>query len=71
MRTIQQTDLDQLETLIDSLGMSGVLSALSIICGEKHDHILATYNDKQLANGWERTSTVIDKASDFAARYAS
>ncbi|MRN79447.1 MULTISPECIES: hypothetical protein [unclassified Brucella] len=71
MRTIEQTDLDQLETLIDSLGLSGVLDALSIICGEKHDHILASYGDKQLAKGWERASTVIDKASAFAGRYAS
>jgi hypothetical protein len=41
-----------LETTIDQCGIDSVLMALSEICGEKSEHILANWQDTVLAKRW-------------------
>ena len=52
-RDLNQTELDQLETLIDAVGIESILMGISDICGEKADHIRANWQDNVLARRWD------------------
>lgn len=58
---------EQIEAMIDQASVLDVLTALEIVCGEKADHIRANWQDKVLANAWDRAS----KVCGTAARHAS
>jgi hypothetical protein len=49
---LNQDQRDALEGLMDVCGVQAVLEALSIICGEKADHIEASYDDAVTAKAW-------------------
>ncbi len=52
MRDLTQQEIDQLEALIDTTGLSSVLMAISSICGSKSEHIAANRQDTALAKDW-------------------
>jgi hypothetical protein len=52
MRDLDTPERETLERLIDARGLSSVLMALSEICGEKSEHLLANWQDKKLAKDW-------------------
>lgn len=60
MRTMTQTDRDDLENLIDSVGLFAVLESVSGIASEKADHIRASYQDPQTANCWDCAALAIE-----------
>lgn len=44
----------KVEGLIDSAGIDRFVEAFMRICFEKADHIRSSYDDRQLANAWDR-----------------
>lgn len=54
-----------LETLIDRVGLSTVVEALALICGEKAEHLRANWQDNAEAKVWDKKSA---KLSKFAAQ---
>lgn len=57
MRIVTEKEKVDLEELIDRCGLSNVLGALSGICLEKANHIVASYSDKQTASHWVAAAT--------------
>lgn len=55
-----------LESIVDSYGLAETISALSIVCSEKTDHIESNWQDENLAAHWQDASNKLDK---LAARY--
>jgi len=55
--------LSQLETLVDSFGLSTILDYLTNICHEKATHIRENWQDEQLAKTWEKDGKIIDNAA--------
>lgn len=51
----------QLEEMVDSEGLSGILFALAEITREKAQHIRESYSDYSLARMWEKDGNKIDK----------
>jgi hypothetical protein len=55
-----------LEAIVDAYGLAETLSALSIVCGEKAEHVETNWQDENLAAHWQDASNKLDK---LAARY--
>ena len=51
----------ELEELIDTYNVETVLDAIAGICGEKADHIRASYDDRALARVWSDAGTRISR----------
>jgi hypothetical protein len=51
------------EALIDHHGVQQVLSVMSIICAEKAEHIVASYDDRPLARKWVRAANQLGRCS--------
>jgi hypothetical protein len=51
-RDLDSVELQQLEKLIDRVGIQSVLMGISEICGLKGDHIEENWQDKPLAKRW-------------------
>lgn len=56
---------EQLEKMIDSIGLEKVLEMLSAICAEKAEHVRSNWQDVTLARAWERNAKAIDKALPY------
>lgn len=48
------TDQEQLEAMVDRLGLQGVLHMLSQVTYEKADHILTVWEDEERSKQWAR-----------------
>jgi hypothetical protein len=49
---------EEIERLIDRVGLLDVMTAIECVCGEKADHIIYAWQDKTTAKPWrsaERT----------------
>jgi hypothetical protein len=55
--------MDQLEQLVDAHGLERVVEALSVVCGDKADHVLIYWQDHALAVAWDRASRRLHSAS--------
>lgn len=55
-----------LETMIDKTDLATVLSAFAIVCFQKAEHIRSVWQDKVLANEWERAGHKIDTVQNCA-----
>jgi hypothetical protein len=53
-----------MERLIDTHGIGEVLRSLGILCGDKADHIRASYSDKATARHWDNKSKAIFALSE-------
>ena len=62
-REMNQEQQDVLEGLVDSHTLSGVLSALEIICGEKAEHLRSNWQDEKSAKVWDKAASVMGKAA--------
>ena len=54
---------DELEALVDTLGLERVLELLGEVCCDKADHLRTNWQDEAQARAWERSAKVLDKAS--------
>ena len=52
-------DSVQLESMVDTVGLSAVLDALASICSEKADHVRTTWQDEGLARLWDKSAKVV------------
>jgi hypothetical protein len=52
-RDLTPGEKEDLERLIDKVGIEAVLMAVSEICGEKAEHIRATWQDNALGRRWD------------------
>lgn len=54
---------DVLEALVDRHGLTHILTGLSLICGEKAEHIRENWQDRTTAKAWDADSRTLDKAA--------
>jgi hypothetical protein len=64
--TTQQTMTDVLEAMIDKEGLAEVLDVLGIICQAKSDHIVASYQETELAKLWRKNANKLYQAVPLA-----
>lgn len=58
---------EELEALIDLLGLESVLSSIASICLEKADHIESNWQDASLSKCWETASGKISRVFNYAS----
>lgn len=58
--SVQDDDSEELEVIIDRHGLKKVLVMMSDIAYAKADHIRETWEDKGLAQEWERDASKLD-----------
>ena len=54
------TTLDQLEQIVDRVGLKMTIEALAIICDLKADHIISAWQDPNTAAAWQHNTKVLD-----------
>lgn len=52
-----------LEQLIDKHGLTHIVTGLSLVCGEKAEHLRVNWQDKVSAKVWDADSRTLDKAA--------
>jgi hypothetical protein len=52
--------LENLESMIDSQGLKGLLDKIIEVCGEKAEHIRSSYDDNTTANSWEKDGRALE-----------
>ncbi len=62
-RDLTSAESVTLEGLIDATSLQAVMQALSVICGEKAEHVRASYDDTALARAWDHAGGVVGVAS--------
>ena len=45
---------DQLESIIDSVGLAYAIELMSVVCGEKADHLESNWQDYSAAKDWTK-----------------
>lgn len=58
-----RAERDELEALLDKMGVADLFGALAEIASEKSDHVMEAWQDRELARRWARLSTKFDKLS--------
>jgi hypothetical protein len=61
--TTAQLQQDQLERLVDGIGLSAVLDLLSMVCYDKAEHLDSNWQDHGAATAWRRAGETVLKAS--------
>jgi hypothetical protein len=56
-----------LEAMVDKFGLAGVLNGLACICSGKADHVETNWQDKRLANAWEKACVHLMNEADHSA----
>tara|TARA_R100000808_G_C2110827_1_gene124931 strand:- start:251 stop:478 length:228 start_codon:yes stop_codon:yes gene_type:complete len=72
MRNVSNEEADKIEEIIDSVGLSNFISALSDICGEKADHIRSNSpaeDDLYLSRMWLNCYNVLNTTQGKIIRY--
>lgn len=72
MRNVSDEELNKIEEIIDSIGLSNFINAVSDICGEKADHIRsnsAAKDDVYLARMWLNCQSVLNTAQEKTIKY--
>ena len=57
---MRDIDKEEIETIIDRVGMLCFINTVVDICEEKADHIRSNWQDKHLAKVWERKAKVLN-----------
>jgi hypothetical protein len=56
-----RNERDELEILLDKLGVEGIMSALAEICYEKEAHVQEYWQDRSLAARWRKLGAKLEK----------
>lgn len=64
----QEELVAQLEALVDGSSLAAVLDALSFLCDLKRDHIMESWQDRNLAASWSRLARQIERAAVSAQK---
>lgn len=62
-RTLTQDAMDDLEDMVDAVGIHGIMDALSTIASEKADHVRANWQDDAMAKEWDRVARYLSQQS--------
>jgi len=62
-RDLNQTERDQIESIIDATSVKALLEAISDICGEKSEHVASNWQDAATARVWAYAAGVTGIAS--------
>jgi hypothetical protein len=57
------TTKDQLELIVDRIGLKNAVELLAIICEEKAEHISSNWQDEILSKDWTRSARALDKSA--------
>ena len=68
VETMTAGQIEDLERLIDRVGLESVLRALAAICGEKASHIEHAWQDRRGASPWRKIAARIDNHLMFQAK---
>lgn len=60
---MDETIKDELESIIDRVGLDTLLDCLSSVCDDKAEHLACNWQDDGAARAWQRASARIAKAS--------
>jgi hypothetical protein len=60
-RTKHERTKDELESVLDRVGMSKLLFALAEVCGEKAEHLQVNWQDRNAAKEWTADAKAIEK----------
>lgn len=63
-RNIHPSELHDLEDLVDSIGIQGVIRGLAIIAGEKAEHVRSNWQDESTGKVWDRVMNYLDRQAD-------
>jgi hypothetical protein len=55
---------DELEALIDRIGLSNLLEDVCSVCHEKADHLRTNWQDDAAAKAWEHAAKTIETAAN-------
>ena len=58
MKVVSMTN--KLETLVDTVGLQGVLAGLATVCRLKGQHLLEAWQDEAMAEQWYATAEQIE-----------
>jgi hypothetical protein len=59
-----QTERQQeLEDLVDALGLKGVCQSLAEICWAKAEHIRSNWQDEPLAKAWGKAAAMLERVA--------
>ncbi len=53
----------ELEAMIDRHGLQHVLLGISLICAEKKEHIIHTWQDAVTARPWGKAASIVEQAA--------
>jgi hypothetical protein len=67
--TSQQLN-DEIEKLMDKVGLEKFTTACAVVCSEKADHVQVNWQDKRLAKMWQRWSRWFYKTPAVGDPYA-
>ena len=65
---LTQSELMELELVIDAHGLSKTLNAIAEICAEKAAHVGATWTDRELESRWNRCAAKVSKSAASVLR---
>jgi len=52
---------DEIEQMVDKVGLSKFLFMLAEVCNEKAEHVQVNWQDRNLAKAWESDARAIEK----------
>ncbi len=61
---MSQSTQNELENIVDRVGIEKLLIALSDVCAEKAEHVRTNWQDQKLATLWDRASKVVRVAAN-------
>lgn len=62
---MQTTEMkSQLEQMIDSCSLSGLLELIANVCDEKAEHIMESYSDRNEAKKWNVGASLVSSITD-------
>jgi hypothetical protein len=64
----QKQQAEQMEKLLDVMGMESFLETLEQIAYEKSEHLMTNWQDKALAQVWNRVAMHVDKLKNRLAK---
>lgn len=61
---MDQTEREQeLEDVVDALGLKGVCEALAEICSAKADHVRTNWQDEPRAKAWGKAAAMLERVA--------
>lgn len=60
---------DQLEQMMDKVGIGNLIQLIGCVCSEKADHIRYNWQDRPLAAWWDKTARTLERFGERVKDY--